>query len=215
MVNRIYQIIHHIYFLMKLNILWLGFTMIGGVVFGFVPATISLYACTRQHIRSGNDLHVFQQYKHFYLLNFKRSLRFSVVFCGAMLLILGESFVLMYFGENINLGLEITIKATRIFMILGGMMFFPVFVHFDIKGKTTWIQPLLFLLICPLEVITIAGITFLCWLLFVISPLLLVFIGISLPVYGMSSILLRRFDRLAENIQSSTTEYVQGAKYMH
>ena len=80
MVNKIYEVFNRIYYLMKLNGLWLLFTLLGGVVFGVVPATIALYACIRQQIRNETENHLYQMFKNYYVENFRRSILFSMVF---------------------------------------------------------------------------------------------------------------------------------------
>lgn len=202
MVNKIYEVFNRIYYLMKLNGLWLLFTLLGGVVLGIIPATIALYACMRQQIRYESENHLFQMFKKYYGENFRRSLLFSAVFTAIALFFLGETIVLANAGAG-NLLLEIAIKATRLLLILGVAMFFPIFVHFDVRGVKTFLQPMLFLLICPLEVIYMAVIFVIVSLLFAISPLLILFIGVALPAYGMSLIMLKKFERLEKNINLS------------
>lgn len=204
MVNKIYEVFNRIYYLMKLNGLWLLFTLLGGVVFGIIPATIALYACIRQQIRNESETHLFQMFKKYYVETFRRSMLFSVVFAAIALFFFGETVILVNVGTG-NLLLEIAIKVTRLLIILGVAMFFPIFVHFDVKGIKTVVQPLLFLLICPLEVLYMGLIFVLVSLLFAISPLLILFIGIALPAYGMSLIMMKKFTRLEKNINFTTS----------
>ncbi|BCA86298.1 hypothetical protein EsVE80_18210 [Enterococcus saigonensis] len=203
MVNKIYEVFNRIYYLMKLNGLWLLFTLLGGVIFGVIPATIALYACMRQQIRYESENHLFQMFKKYYVENFRRSLLFSAVFIAIGLFFFGETVVLANVGNG-NLLLEIAIKVTRLLMLLGVAMFFPIFAHFDVTGVKTILQPVLFLLICPLEVIYMVLIFIVVSLLFAISPLLIIFIGVSLPAYGMSHVMLKKFERLEKNINLST-----------
>jgi len=203
-VNKIYEVFNRIYYLMKLNGLWLLFTLLGGVVFGIIPATIALYACIRQQIRNESETHLFQMFKKYYVETFRRSMLFSVVFAAIALFFFGETVILVNVGTG-NLLLEIAIKVTRLLIILGVAMFFPIFVHFDVKGIKTVVQPLLFLLICPLEVLYMGLIFVLVSLLFAISPLLILFIGIALPAYGMSLIMMKKFTRLEKNINFTTS----------
>ncbi|EOT44010.1 YesL family protein [Enterococcus dispar] len=204
MVNKIYEVFNRIYYLMKLNGLWLLFTLLGGVVFGIIPATIALYACIRQQIRNESETHLFQMFKRYYVETFRRSMLFSVVFAAIALFFFGETVILVNVGTG-NLLLEIAIKVTRLLIILGVAMFFPIFVHFDVKGIKMVVQSLLFLLICPLEVLYMGLIFVLVSLLFAISPLLILFIGIALPAYGMSLIMMKKFTRLEKNINFTTS----------
>lgn len=199
MVNKIYEVFNRIYYLMKLNGLWLLFTLLGGVVFGVVPATIALYACIRQQIRNETENHLYQMFKNYYVENFRRSILFSMVFAVVVAFFLGETIILTNIGSG-NLLLEIAIKVTRLLIILSVAMFFPIFAHFDVRGIKTVVQPLIFLLICPFEVIYMGLVFLVVSLLFAVSPFLILFIGISLPAYGMSVIMLKKFARLEKNI---------------
>lgn len=199
MVNKIYEVFNRIYYLMKLNGLWLLFTLLGGVVFGVVPATIALYACIRQQIRNETENHLYQMFKNYYVENFRRSILFSMVFVVVVAFFLGETIILTNIGSG-NLLLEIAIKVTRLLIILSVAMFFPIFAHFDVRGIKTVVQPLIFILICPFEVIYMGLVFLVVSLLFAVSPFLILFIGISLPAYGMSVIMLKKFARLEKNI---------------
>lgn len=202
MVNKIYELFNRIYYLMKLNGLWLLFTILGGGLFGIIPATISLYACIRQQMRYGKETHLFQIFKNYYIENFLRSMRFSLIFVVIALFLYGETILLANIGHS-NLLLEITIKVTRLLIFLSVAMFFPIYVHFDVHGAKTIIQPILFLLICPLEIVYMILIFTVTSTVFAISPLLVIFIGISLPAYGMSGVMLKKFERIEKNINST------------
>ncbi|MGM0123177.1 hypothetical protein IGI37_000543 [Enterococcus sp. AZ194] len=210
MVNKIYDVFNRIYYLMKLNGLWLLFTFLGGVVLGVIPSTIALYACIRQQIRSEEETHLYQMYKKYYFENFRRSLLFSGVGLVIAIFFLAETIVLANLGTNTHLLLELTIKVTRLLILLGVAMFFPVFVHFEVYGSKTVIQPMIFLLICPLEVIYCCVILVVTLLVFAISPLLVLFIGIALPAYGMSLVMQRKFNRLEKNINFSVGVEIEG-----
>lgn len=208
MVNKIYEVACRIYNLMKLNGLWVLFTLCGGVVFGVVPSTIALYACIRKQIRTESDGHVFQEYKKFYFNNFRRSIVFSIVFWLLIVFLVGESALLTNLGSNGNLMLEVAVKVSRVLLILGLAMFFPVFSHFDVHGFKTVLQPVILMFICPLEIVLIGIIIFATILLYAISPFLIVFIGLSLPAYGMTLVLLRKFDDLEKRLPFSQASEV-------
>ncbi len=203
MVNKIYEFINRIYYLIKLNILWLLFTLAGGVVLGIVPATIALFSCIRKQIRDQEEAHLFQQYKQFFSENFRRSILFSFVMMGLVFVLISETGLLSNGSIQSNLLLEVSIKVTRLVILAGMVMFFPVFVHFDVHGIKTFTQPFLFLFICPVQTVAIVLILLVVEFLYTMSPALVFFIGISLPAYGISLVMLKKFKHIEENILST------------
>lgn len=87
----IYSFCTWFYRLAFINILWLVFTAIGLVLFGFFPATIAMLATLRQYIKN-NDVPVFTTFWNCYKGEFIRGNKL-----GAIIVIVG--FLLMF---NIN-----------------------------------------------------------------------------------------------------------------
>src|SRR3954447_4661714 len=50
-VIRLYEAADEVFWAVRLNLLWLGFTLLGGVVLGVGPATLAAYTLARRHAR--------------------------------------------------------------------------------------------------------------------------------------------------------------------
>ncbi|WP_062050050.1 YesL family protein [Bacillus sp. JCM 19034] len=115
-----------------INILWVLFTLLGLVIFGFMPATVAMFAVTRKGIRGANDISVFKMFWQTYKKEFVKANLFGVffVFIGyiiyANFVLLAEQIVWMQIVRYLLLVLTVVYSLTL-------LMFFPVYVHYDVK----------------------------------------------------------------------------------
>src|SRR4051794_15867366 len=56
-----------------LNLLWMLFTLTGLIIFGFMPATISLFTITRAWIRGNTDIPIWSTFLKVYKSEFVKS----------------------------------------------------------------------------------------------------------------------------------------------
>lgn len=180
--------------LVYLNLLWLLFTLLGGIVFGVMPATVSLFAVLRQGLMGESDsLKVGASFFGYYRKEFLKT-----NLCGVLL---------VSFGSFLYLNYQITAKASGYLMIglhyfsiillclfvLLLVFFFPVYVHFQLPTTKLLLQPLLLILFSPIEVCKIIVILVGTYYLFHWIPGLLPLIYMSLPASLIMITLYRRF----------------------
>lgn len=67
--------------LVIMNLLWFGYTLLGGVVFGLVPATVTLVEVFRAYEREGDAFKWVQRSWEYYKANLKRFWWFSAIWC--------------------------------------------------------------------------------------------------------------------------------------
>lgn len=116
-----------------LNILWIGFTMLGFVVLGIFPATVAMFTIARKFYQGEADLPIFQQFWKTYKKEFVKTNLFgyTLVIIGAIL-----AFDIYFFYQLEGLVSQILfyvfIALTFNFVV---MLFyiFPVYVHYDLK----------------------------------------------------------------------------------
>ena len=60
--NGFYRFCEWVMRLAYLNLLWIGFTLAGAVIFGLAPATAAMFAVTRQWTLGKTDVPVFQTF---------------------------------------------------------------------------------------------------------------------------------------------------------
>src|SRR5690348_5869169 len=83
-----------------LNLLWVLFTLTGLVIFGFVPATISLFTITRAWIRGNTDIPIWSTFLKVYKSEFVKSNKVGLVYLlGGYVLYIDERFLVLSPGS--------------------------------------------------------------------------------------------------------------------
>ncbi len=198
-VEKTMAVVNDIYYMMKLNLLWILFTIIGGIIFGIVPATLTVFNCIRNRLKNQYDGGIYVEFKQFYWQIFKKSIPLTAGFLMISGVLLLCTALLNGVGQT-NVLIQISMRLIRLLIVLTVLFFFPVYVHFDLRGFKVWLQPLFFLFICPLQVVISIAVIAISALLYMINPLLLFFLGISLPAYFIMGMMLRKFNKLQEKI---------------
>jgi uncharacterized membrane protein YesL len=114
-----------------LNALWMLFSLVGLIIFGFFPATTAMFSIVREWIK-GNDEHpIFSNF----IQNYKKEFIKSNLL-GLILLIIGLIlYVNMKFLFLHNTGFWIIINSISVMVtvvyLLMSLYIFPVFVHYD------------------------------------------------------------------------------------
>lgn len=195
--EKTFKIIDILFILMKLNVFWIFFTLLGIGIFGFFPATISLFSCLRDYLRNGEQGSLFKLFKKNYVENFATGNRVGLLFLFAFLFIFFQKQCLEIFQDKSGAFLfEIVIKVLRLLFLTVLINFFPVFVHFDLKREKIILQPLLLTFICPLQTILSIIIVLGTYYLYFNFSLLGLFLGLALPAYGITAIDLTKFEKL-------------------
>lgn len=131
--TRLYVICDWIARLAYINLLWIGFSLAGLILFGFMPATVAMFTIIRKWIMGENDFSIFQTFWQTYKTEFLKSN------------VLGG--ILMIIGGLLLLDLRISQSGTTAFslimsllMISGLFILFlmvlyalPIFVHFNLS----------------------------------------------------------------------------------
>ncbi|WP_067838285.1 YesL family protein [Amphibacillus sediminis] len=128
-----------------LNLLWLIFSLVGLVVFGLMPATVSMFSITRRWLLKDNDVPIFTTFLQTYKKEFLKT--------NGLMLILLSGATLLY----INLRYAGFIRDTTIYPFFLGITFIalflylvltlylaPVYVHYHLTVKRYIAYPILF-----------------------------------------------------------------------
>ncbi|MBY0144350.1 YesL family protein [Neobacillus niacini] len=133
LLTGIYNLCKWITHFAYMNILWVLFTLLGGVVFGIIPSTVAMFAIARKTAMGEEDIPVFKTYWGTYRSEFLRS-----NLLGLILTVMG---LVWYFDLHFFRQFEGSIYTLMNFaMMMLGMVFFilliyvfPVYVHYDLK----------------------------------------------------------------------------------
>lgn len=175
--------------------LWIVFTLLGGVIFGFWPATLTVCSIWRRIILNDEEnISVFKTFIETYKKEFVRSNKLGLLLTGFGLFLY---FDLQIVKTSINFYL-LYIALIVLFIVYIGMMlfFFSVFVHFELSFKQYLKQSLLISLMRPFHTILMAIIILAISYLFIFIPLFIFFIGISMIVYPLIFVGIKVFNRL-------------------
>ncbi|MFA9557081.1 YesL family protein [Evansella sp. AB-rgal1] len=179
MSSGFYRTCEWIWKLAYVNLLWLGFTLVGLVLFGFLPATVAMLTIMRKWLQS-EDVPIFKTFVITYKNEFLKINALGVVFAvGAYILY----FNYMYLGTVT--GLTHTVVAlgwyVALFVYSITLLFvIPAYVHLELKLFQYIKTALIVALVNPLSVITLFISFFLLFNLFHNVPGLIPFFGPSL-----------------------------------
>lgn len=115
------------------NILWIGFSLLGLIVFGVFPATVAMFTISRKWIQGETDLPIFRQFWEVYRKEFVKSNLFGLVLSiiGAILVI---DLYILYSLDGIfsQVLFYIFVALTFNFGVML-LYIFQVYVHYDLK----------------------------------------------------------------------------------
>lgn len=133
-----------------LNFLWVVFSLLGGILFGFYPATTSMFAICREWLKGNSDLPIFKSFWEFYKKDFLKSNLLGIFISVILLLIALDIF---YIQASPNEQLDWTYIPLFAFMLLFTFFLFylfPAFAHYDIKVPYVIKNAFLLMLVNPL-----------------------------------------------------------------
>lgn len=112
----------------RLNLLWIVFTLLGGVLLGLGPATVAAYTLARRHVR-GESIHEWTEFWNVYRREFVR----------ASLLVLPVAVVATVLIGNLHLfpgpdALPLRIATYAALFVLAGAAAYlgPLYAHYDL-----------------------------------------------------------------------------------
>jgi uncharacterized membrane protein YesL len=162
-----------------LNLLWITFTLLGLILFGSFPATVSMFVIVRKWAQGNRDFPIFKSFWDSYKKEFLKS-----NLLGLILIIIGGILYtdfLFVKGHDGNL-IQYTyypLLIVIVIFILAMFYVFPIYVHFDTKLIHILKNSVLLMIMSPL--ITIMMVTF-----SIIFYYILRFIPGLTPLFGAS-----------------------------
>ncbi|WP_170008525.1 YesL family protein [Bacillus fonticola] len=151
----IYSILEWITRFAYINVLWILFSLAGGIIFGFFPSTISMFSIMRDWLRGNTEAPLFNTFCRYFKKEFWKSNRLGL-FIMAIVLLIGLD--LWYIQISLNELLSWTYTPLFAFMVLFLIFLFylfPSFVHFDLKVTQIIKNALFIMLISPLHTLLV------------------------------------------------------------
>lgn len=153
--NVLYSLFVWITRLALIHILWVSFTVAGGLLLGFFPSTAALFVIMRDWIRGKTDLPVLSSYWHYYKKNFWKSNRLGIYIMALGLLIGLDLWYIQSAAGEWFTWTRIPLFAFMLLFLLFLFYLFPAFVHFDLNVRNVLKQAFLIMLISPFHTLLI------------------------------------------------------------
>ncbi|MCT2537042.1 YesL family protein [Aquibacillus koreensis] len=189
-----------------INLLWMLFTIVGLVIFGFYPSTIAMFTIMRKWIMGNSDLAVFKTFWNTFKKEFLKSnlLGLFITIVGIIIYI-----NLQYMQLNRGTLMELTHIPLYLFIIVFALTLlylFPVYVHYDVSLFQMFKNALLIMFINPLyNIAMIAGIAITLYALYYI-PGTLFFFGGSLVGFLVMATCFQAFQKVDQKKQQLAGE---------
>ncbi|WP_407272014.1 YesL family protein [Radiobacillus sp. PE A8.2] len=192
-----YRISDWVFKLAYVNILWMCFTLIGLVLFGFFPATTAMFALIRKWLMGEEDLPVFKTFWSYYKKEFKKSnkLGFVVVIIG---LILYVDLQIIPTGSLPFVILKWLLMALLVVFLIMLIYMFPIYVHFDFPFAQYIKYPILMSIVAPLQTVLLLISSYLVYLIMMTVPGLIPFFGGSALCFVWTWIILNYLHRVQQ-----------------
>ncbi|GGP13261.1 YesL family protein [Oceanobacillus neutriphilus] len=195
-IGFLYRITEWITRLAYVNLLWILFTLMGLVVFGAFPATVSLCTVERQWIKKDTNVSVWMTFWNTYRNEFLKANAVGYIFLIIGLVIYIDMRVFQGSSNILFSYVSYIFLIILIFYMFVGMFLFPVYVHFELKVLQYFKQTFLVAILNPFAIVSIAVSILITYFIMFYMPPLLIFFGISVLAFITMWLTLRSIDKL-------------------
>ena len=129
LMNKINDIFNWIARLAYLNLLWMFFIVLGGIVFGFIPSTVAMFSIIRKWL-DHEDVPVIHHYFKIYKKEFIKSNFLGMILGLVGIFIYVDSQLILSFNGFIKIILLGSFMTVTILYLLVLFYIFPLFVHY-------------------------------------------------------------------------------------
>lgn len=181
LINGFYQLAEKVMRMAQFQLLWILFSLCGGLILGVMPATVGLFTVMRRWILGNDDN---KSYTSVYWTTFRKEF-WNANGLGLILTIMGFllylNFSLIRFSHGVIYWclLILVIMASILFVVLL-FYIFPVYVHFENRFSRYFSISLLMGVSFPVHTLIMVIGFYLLWVLFKTVPGLIPFLSIGL-----------------------------------
>ncbi|GAE92818.1 hypothetical protein JCM21714_1838 [Gracilibacillus boraciitolerans JCM 21714] len=150
-----------------LNLLWVGFTLLGLVVAGLFPATAATFTVTRKWVTGYTDIPLFKTFWKAFRQSLVQSNILGYLIAGMAYILYLDFLFITVVANNYVMLLTIPFLFVTILYLLTAFYIFPVYVYFDMKVIQVIKSSLFIMVLNPVPTLIMAlgmfGITYLLW----------------------------------------------------
>lgn len=185
-----------------INILWLAFSLLGLVVLGFFPATISMFTVIRKWLMGETDIPIFSTFWNTYKAEFFRGNGLGLIIVAVGGLIIFDFVFIRHSDESVVAVIQIPLYMLILAVVLTMFYVIPVYVHYELRLFQMIKNSFLLMLVNPIEnVVMISGIVAV-FFLFKFIPGLGFFFGGSLAAAIMMATCYFAFNKIEKKKQA-------------
>ena len=130
---RLYEAADEVVWAIKLNALWIGFTLLGGVALGIGPATLAAYSLARRR-SSGESFHALPSFRTAFRREFRRGCLVVLPLVAAAVLLIGNYLYFASLGTKASLPRLASLVALVALGVIAAYLL-PMAVHYDLKVR--------------------------------------------------------------------------------
>lgn len=116
-----------------LNILWIGFSLLGFIVLGFYPATVAMFAVVRRWAMGDFEAPVFSVFWSSYKSEFVKSNMFGAVISLIGIILFIDFLFLKQASSMVQNLLNVPFLIISLIFICSLLYVFPMYVHYNMK----------------------------------------------------------------------------------
>jgi len=179
-----------------INLLWIFFTIIGGVLLGFFPATTAMFAIIRDWLQGNNEDPLLTGFWKYYKKDFWKSNRLGAFI---VLIVAFITIDIFFISTNLNEVLTWTYIPLFAFMFLFTLFLFyifPAFVNYDLTVIQLIKNSFLIMLVNPLNSFIIIICLISCYYIMKLLPALAFLFGGSIYAFITMWLALYAFDNV-------------------
>lgn len=174
--SALYSIFEWISRFAFLQLLWIMFTLIGGIIFGLFPSTLAVFAIIRSWLKGDTEIPILKSFWNFYKVEFIKANKLGLIVSIVFMVYVTDY---LYMQHSSVTWYHIPLFASFIIFLLFSLYIFPVFVHFQLNTLGLIKNAFLIMLINPTitfyMLICITSFIIFCWFL----PAIIFIFGIS------------------------------------
>ena len=186
-IGGFYKLCDWIMKLAFINLLWIVFSILGLVVFGFFPATIAMFVVIRKMLMGDFDIPVFKTFLESFKKGFFKSNLLGLIFFILGYFLYVDIHLIKTTGGLLNL-IYYPVLIICLGFVLTVCYAFPVFVHYDLKVHQILKSSFFIMLMNPLStILMVSGGSAVYLLMTTVPGLIPLFSGSTLSVVIMWS----------------------------
>ncbi|MFB6718968.1 YesL family protein [Kribbella sp. NPDC056345] len=130
---KLYDVADEVIWAVRLNCLWLGFTLLGGVALGIGPATLAAYSLARRR-SFGESFHIFPAFQTAFRREFRRGTLLGLPAVVTAVLLVGNYLYFASLGAQASLPRLASLGALAVLGVISAYLL-PMAVHFDLRTR--------------------------------------------------------------------------------